>query len=325
MTNAIVKVNTSVPVTTSKDWAAFDELVEIVKSSVAEGSARVYADTLHKWAAWCERNNVHPLNMHIQNVRKFLVQDMVGFSTRKREQYILTKAMQFAAIRDDSFDRTYRMLKLLKTPKENMPDRERRGKSLNPVEADKALAAWKIEKKRRGHIATRALAINALIAATGMRCAEAAALRISDVDFENFVVKIWHGKRDKKRDVSIAGEFAIPLLDDWLSVIGRDRIYLFPVAYKNKIGPDSKPSIKSVYRSVKRIEKLTGIRMYTHRWRHTWATLSAQSGTSLLIIKDQLGHESLETTSIYAEAVDAKTRRSQIHLGFGESLNDNDY
>lgn len=320
MSNAIVKVTTSAPVTTSKDWDIFDSLVNLVKSSVTESSQRVYLDTFNKWAAWCEKNNVHPLDMQPENITRFLVQDKVGIKTRRREFYVLRKAMQFAAIKDKAFEQIFQMLKLIKTPKENATNRERRGRALSAEDVDKALLAWKSQLEKRGFIAVRAMAINALLAATGIRCKEAAELRIGDIDFENKILKVWHGKRDKDREVAIVDDFALPWLEKWLNVIGRERIYLFPVAYKKTIGPDKKPSEKSVYRAVKRIEKLSGIRIYTHKWRHSNATWLARHGASLQYIKDQLGHESLATTSIYIESVDAIERRKHLTLGFLQNL-----
>lgn len=320
MTNAIVKVSAFAPVATSKDRAAFDALVELVKSSVSEKSQRIYLDAFKKWAAWCEKNNYHPLDMRPENVTRFLIQDKVGIKTRRRELYILRKAMQFAAIKNDAFERAFRMLKLIKEPKEGATTRERRGQALSAGDADKALVAWKSQKDKRGFIAIRAMAINALLAATGIRCAEAADLRVNDVDFETKTLKVWHGKGDKRRDVAIVGNFALHFLGDWLDVIGRNRVFLFPVAYKKTIGLDVKPSEKSIYRAVKRIEKLTGIRIYTHRWRRSHATWLARMGASLQYIKDQLGHESLSTTSIYTDTVDAEERGRVFKLGFGENL-----
>lgn len=321
MTSAIVKVNPSAPSIYSYNTQAFRRIVEDVMGDVSERSAKVYSDILYKWAAWCEDNKIHPLDMQRHHVTAFLIQDKVSFGTRKRELYVLAKAMRFASIRDDkTFGKIYELLQTLKAPKEGATKSERRSRALNNTDANKALAAWKSQKDSRGYIAIRAMAINALLASTGLRCAELAALQINDVNLERGTLKVWHGKGDKEREIAIIGDFALKFLNPWLEVIGKDRIYLFPIASKNKIGTDKKPSEKSIYRAVKRIEKLTGLKMYTHRWREALATGLAQNGMPLPNIRDQLGHASLDTTSIYTKSVDAETIRAQGRLGYGEDL-----
>jgi integrase len=320
MDNSIVRVTTSKPVATRDDWERFDQIVADLKDDVAPTSQRVYEQALNKWAGWCEKNNIHPFDMRRQNVKAFLVQDQVGFNRRKEELCVLRKAMRFSALMYDSdqFKRLYESLKLMKAPKDNATDRERRGRALNPGDANKVLSAWEGEIKKRGFIALRALAVNALIAATGIRRNEAANLKINDIDFERRILTVWHGKRDKKRDVAIVGNFVYKYLNQWIEIIGKDRIYLFPRASKNKIYADEPGDDKSIYRAVKKAEKLTGIKMSTHDWRRTHATSLLQEGFAVSDVQAQLGHENPATTLIYSKAVDAVIRQKKFRLSYGE-------
>jgi integrase len=78
---------------------------------------------------------------------------------------------------------------------------ERTKRALAPSEADKVLRVW--------HEATpthwRNNALIAVLALGALRRSEAAALRWHDVDFENGVVTVQHGKGDKRR-----GKFRSP-------------------------------------------------------------------------------------------------------------------
>lgn len=60
-----------------------------------------------------------------------------------------------------------------------------------------------------------------------------------------------------------------------------------------------------------------------HAARHTFATLSLNSGTDIYTVSKLMGHTSLETTQIYAELLNkskdaAVDRLSEIFKGVGD-------
>ena len=53
------------------------------------------------------------------------------------------------------------------------------------------------------------------------------------------------------------------------------------------------------------LQEKTGIHVFTHKFRHTFATDLLRQGVNLVVLKDLLGHESLEMVLVYAHVVGA--------------------
>lgn len=117
----------------------------------------------------------------------------------------------YLATGDPTAERMLAALKLVKPPTENASDNHRAKRALTPAMADKVLRVWEGERP----IQRRNAALIALLALTGLRRSEAAVLRWSDIDLENRVVSVRHGKGDKAREVAIVGEYAVEALLVW--------------------------------------------------------------------------------------------------------------
>ncbi len=114
-------------------------------------------------------------------------------------------------------------LKLVKPPTENALESHRPKRALTPAMADKVLRVWQGDKP----IQQRNAALIGLLALTGLRRSEAAALRWPDIDLENRVVSVRHGKGDQAREVAIVGDYAVEALLAWFECQGRGREFVF--------------------------------------------------------------------------------------------------
>lgn len=332
-TSALVKVTTSKPVATSRDWDDFDSVRKRIKRRLSVKSWTVYEDTFNKWAAYCERKNIIPLMITEENAYDFLANDPVGLATRRRELSNLRHAAREISSmfpKNELLDKMYTDLMKIKVPTENMPIRERRKRALSTEEIKQAIAVWNEKNfgKNQTFLIARGRAIIALMFATGIRRDEAANLMRQDLDMENFTLLVRHGKGNKARDCSIVDTFWIDPVKTWLELLGPDRKYLFPPLFKGRLGEDKPTDSDSVYRAVKMTEKLSGIAMSPHDLRRTFAnrTLSSKKriingevvridGAKLRDVQDQLGHADPSTTLIYDAPVDAKERRETLTLG----------
>lgn len=73
-----------------------------------------------------------------------------------------------------------------------------------------------------------------------------------------------------------------------------DDTHLFLTKFKKGIGP------RGIEKLVEKYLKESGIpNASVHTLRHTFATHTIKKGTKLEVVRQALGHESLETTSIY--------------------------
>lgn len=142
---------------------------------------------------------------------------------------------------------------------------------------------------------------------SGLRLAEALALRPQDVDYVNQTVRVLHGKGDKARTVGI-DEKALTVLREWQDVRGFTEEE--PLFCTTKGTPIFQDYVRAM---LPRVAKKAGVskRIHAHGFRHTFAVELARERVPTAHIQRLLGHSSLATTSIYLaslspeEALDA--------------------
>ena len=159
----------------------------------------------------------------------------------------------------------------------------------------------------REPLGQRNLLIIRMLYATGIRVSELVNIKISDIDIIDRTILIL-GKGNKERIV-VFGNNTKEILDLYLNS-GRYKLskgnndYLF----LNKDG--NKLSDRYVRNIINDIIVKASISMHVspHMLRHTFATGMLNNGADLVSVKEMLGHESLNTTSIYTHVTDDKIR-----------------
>ena len=159
----------------------------------------------------------------------------------------------------------------------------------------------------RNPLGQRNLLIIRMLYATGVRVSELVNIRLSDIDINERTIRIL-GKGSKERIV-VFGNNTKEILDLYLNN-GRYKLsrgnndYLF----LNKDG--DKLSDRYIRKVIDDIIVKASISMHIspHMLRHTFATSMLNNGADLVSVKDLLGHESLNTTSIYTHVSDDKIR-----------------
>lgn len=133
-----------------------------------------------------------------------------------------------------------------------------------------------------------------LIYSAGLRRSELLNLRIGDVDFHRNIVFIRGGKGHKDRQ-SVLSQNLVPLLQQYLKEYSPG-FWLFEGHQGERY------SASSLQQVLKQATKKAGIRKFVrlHMLRHSFATHLLEAGTSTRYIQVLLGHESPQTTEIYA-------------------------
>jgi site-specific recombinase XerD len=167
-----------------------------------------------------------------------------------------------------------------------LPNAPRRG------EVDAELASLEGE----GPLPLRNRALVELVYSAGLRSAEAVALDLADVDFEQELVHVRSGKGGKDRDVPLGEEAA-----DWVARYLRDGRPLLARGANDALFLSA---------TGKRLDTSTLRRLvpHPHRLRHAFATHLLEGGADLRTIQELLGHSSLSTTQVYSH-VDARRLR----------------
>jgi site-specific recombinase XerD len=133
----------------------------------------------------------------------------------------------------------------------------------------------------------------------GLRNSELQKLRIGDIDLINRNVKVVSGKGEKDRYIVIPNQKLIEDLKSWIG----DR----------REGPLFYISDRHIRRIVKHYAIKANIRrpqeVHPHTLRHSYATYMQNKGLPLNAIQKMLGHENIETTTIYAHLGIEKIRK----------------
>lgn len=182
--------------------------------------------------------------------------------------------------------------------------------------------------------------IASLLYGSGLRVTEAISLRVQDIDFDFHCVRIFNGKGNKHRVVTLAKEL-VPMLrtqiirvEEYLEIDLRNKVFAgvwLPNALSRKYPNANKqlawqflfPSIKlsadpetgeirrhhldrtCVRKAIKRAATIAQISkpITPHTLRHTFATHLLQSGADIRTVQSQLGHSDVQTTQIYTHVL----------------------
>lgn len=316
MTSALTTTQPTAITTASDD--PFGKLVALTLSTVAESSARVYKQTFGLWLAWCTAQDADPLVLSPSNVLDFLKSADTTKATRQRQLSALRKlaGMLFVLTGRDDAQRINEALKMIKVPAASKvaTERERTGKALDFRQVIKVLDTWNNPAEPR-ELRNRALI--AVLALSGIRRSEAATLRWRDIDFDNGVITVVHGKGDKRREAPLAGDLALEALRGWHMAQPTDYQYVFTSVQRwGVVGADAPITGTDVYRIVEETEQRTGIEFNPHDLRRTFITEALDRGASLATVQAAAGHARGETTLRYAKTVDARKARQELKLRY---------
>jgi len=135
--------------------------------------------------------------------------------------------------------------------------------------------------------------------ATGLRRAELARLKVSDVDSKRMVIHVRGGKGRKDRDVMLSPKLLEALREHWRGLQRKPSAWLFP---GNRWHTGDTPiTAKVVWNACKEAAQRAGLQkdVHPHTLRHCFATHLLEAGADLRMIQILLGHRDLKETTIY--------------------------
>jgi site-specific recombinase XerD len=135
--------------------------------------------------------------------------------------------------------------------------------------------------------------------ATGLRRAELARLKVSDVDSKRMVIHVRGGKGRKDRDVMLSPKLLEALREHWHGLQRKPSAWLFP---GNRWHTGDTPiDTKVVWNACKEAAQRAGLQkdVHPHTLRHCFATQLLEAGADLRTIQILLGHRDLKETTIY--------------------------
>ena len=158
------------------------------------------------------------------------------------------------------------------------------------------LTTYQLEEVRWNTEDVREKALVDFFFSTGLRASECADVRLSDINWENRSVRVRHGKGDKERMVYFNAEAEVSM-KEYLKTRSDNTDGMF-VSIKAPHQPIQTHALENI---ITKVSKRTGIHVYPHKLRHTFATIGLRSGMSLEKLQALMGHAKPETTLIYAK------------------------
>lgn len=146
-------------------------------------------------------------------------------------------------------------------------------------------------------IALRNTLILELLFATGMRISELCSLTNEQINFNDYIIKIY-GKGSKERLIQICNKNVQNLLDEYRREFDfelKNYNYLFINRLCNRLSEQSVRNMINTY------SKGAGVSIHItpHMFRHSFATLLLEEDVDIRYIQQMLGHSSITTTQIY--------------------------
>lgn len=189
-------------------------------------------------------------------------------------------------------------------PKNNT---EHQVKYLSKTEINKLMKA--VDKNPNRVMAVRNKAAISLALATGLRVSALLNINISDIDFENNLIKVIE-KRQKIREIYI-GENIKTMLQEWIEIRNDifadvDTAALFISQKRDRW------SVESFSEMLEKTCEVAGVKRITpHKLRASAACALARAGVPVKAIAKQLGHSNTQVTMRYIDVFEEDSEKAK--------------
>lgn len=313
MTITSHKQQTTIQTTAATLQTAFD----IVLYSLSATSKRQYQHTFKLWVAYAHDNGFRAMDLSAQNIIGFLdSQDLAHRTKTARLSHLrkLLETLHAQAPDNVQIESMYKQIKLLKVKRdENTPSIEREKHALKPVQIHEAFKVWHDNTK----LHTRNRTLLAVLFYAGLRRSEAAALQWRDIDLENGIISVRHGKGDKERSVPILSDTLTQYLHEWEAVTDGRTFVFCGMRKGDHLDKDKAIGTNAIWKVIKATGEIIGIEnLAPHDARRTLLTNALQSGANVADAQFIAGHANPQTTLGYAVVKDAKEVAGRVKLNY---------
>lgn len=184
-------------------------------------------------------------------------------------------------------------IKMLNCPQKNKTP-------LTSDEVEKLLA----KPKTQNYTETRGWVIANLVMATGIRSRNVREVKVSDLNIKDKTLYLRDTKSHKPQTIYLTNSIT-KILAEWLKLTGfKGEVPLFPTVYGEEM------NLHVLKRAFSDYAQSRGVKTSLHILRHTYARDLARADVNPVIIKELLGHSSLEVTQRYINLFGEDVRKA---------------
>lgn len=292
--------------------------IELLLYSLSPTSKRIYANTFAAWQRFAQSQAFPTFAMSPNNLIAFLESEKLSHSSKQaRLSHLrrLLQAVHAANPNTPAIQSMYEQAKLLKVKRsaDAKPENERNKTALVRQQVFQAFAVWNEDTKL--HRRNRALL--AVLFYAGLRRSEAAVLLWDDLDLEQGMVHVRHGKGDKERTIPFLGdETPILFLSAWKDCLEKRHFVFCGIRKGDHMDVDKPMTDQAVYNVIKATSAIVGLDFAPHDARRTLLTRALAAGSNVKDMQFIAGHANAETTLGYAIVKDAHEVKARAKLDY---------
>ena len=267
------------------------DVAAIKRDTIADQCSYVKRFLLYSF----KESDFNPKLLTNQNVRKFLTTELVGLSPSSKKTIVTKIRRYFKYLMFNGIKIDESILKLPLTmpvwSKSSVP------KYLEPEEIKLLYSAYDANTK----YGIRDFAIAVCFIEMGLRCSEVANLSLDDIDWSIGTINIKNTKSHNDRILPLAkivGAAVVEYLTKFRIITSERKLFL---RFKHMSGQAM--GCGQIRATIRRAAERAKLKNFTgtHMLRHTKAKEMISNGASLKMIADVLGHESIDTSSVYVK------------------------
>lgn len=278
----------------------------------SENTIKSYSQDITLFEDFLVEQNIDYRNVSRDDVRLFMAERLSKKTIRGKNETSRTLRRRISALK-----KYYQYLyneKLVETnPFLLIVSPKKRDKLPEVLYESQINALLNENSKRTDDLAVRDQALLELMYSSGLRCSEVINLKVSDIEFSSRYMRIL-GKGNKERIVPFSEEAKKAMIN--YAKFSREQTLKENEKTKNEYfflnSKGDKLTSRGLEYILKEIVKKTGLSLgfdlHPHVLRHTFATHLLDQGADLRVIQELMGHESINTTSIYMHVSKEKVK-----------------
>lgn len=280
----------------------------LVEDGLAPKTVESYTGDIRAFLKWLEtKGNIFTGNLkrfHITSYKNYLVQNNYEINTINKKINSLQSFNQFLM---DGKYLTEKIVDLRKDKVKLAVGSEKEVEVFTDVEIEKLLFYIQSEG-----VASRSRLIVMLLLYTGVRVSELVNIKLRDVDLLSMNLTVAWGKGGKRREMPLKGE-VIEVIKEYLQGERKDNKF---VDSEHLILTNRSANMDrdAVNRLLKRMDNKLNIKMYPHKFRHTFCTSLLKRGVELTTVAKLAGHSSIQTTASFYINTSQKDKREAVEL-----------